>query len=62
MTKSYEAAIYFVPSGKRLLFRGHCHGEAARPSQKDEREAVTILNAKNESFRQPVLNLQIARA
>jgi hypothetical protein len=29
---------------------------------KDEREALVLLNAKNESFRQPVLNLQIARA
>ena len=29
---------------------------------KDEAEAVTLLNAKNESFRQPVLNMQIARA
>jgi integrase len=29
---------------------------------RDEAEAVTLLNAKNESFRQPVLNLQIARA
>ena len=29
---------------------------------KDEAEATTLLNAKNESFRQPVLNLQIARA
>jgi integrase len=28
---------------------------------KDEAEAVILLNAKNESFRQPVLNLQIAR-
>jgi len=29
---------------------------------KDQAEALTLLNAKNESFRQPVLNLQIARA
>lgn len=29
---------------------------------KDEAEAMTLLNAKNESFRQPVLNMQIARA
>ena len=29
---------------------------------KDPAEAKTLLNAKNESFRQPVLNLQIARA
>jgi integrase len=29
---------------------------------KDETEALTLLNAKNESFRQPVLNVQIARA
>ena len=28
---------------------------------KDEAEARTLLNAKNESFRQPVLNRQIAR-
>jgi len=29
---------------------------------KNEAEAVTLLNAKNESFRQPALNLQVARA
>jgi integrase len=29
---------------------------------KEEAEALALLNAKNESFRQPVLNLQIARA
>lgn len=29
---------------------------------KNEAEAVTILNARNESFRQPRLNIQIARA
>jgi integrase len=29
---------------------------------KDEAEGVVLLNAKNESFRQPVLNVQIARA
>jgi len=29
---------------------------------KDEAEATVLLNAKNESFRQPVLNVQIARA
>lgn len=28
---------------------------------RDEAEAITLLHAKNESFRQPVLNLQIAR-
>jgi hypothetical protein len=29
---------------------------------KDEAEAKVLLNAKNESFRQPILNLQIAKA
>jgi hypothetical protein len=29
---------------------------------KDEVEAKILLNAKNESFRQPILNLQIAKA
>src|ERR1035441_3864029 len=28
---------------------------------KDEAEALTLLHSKNESFRQPVLNLHIAR-
>jgi hypothetical protein len=28
----------------------------------NEAEASTLLNAKNESFRQPALNLQVARA
>src|SRR5438045_160288 len=29
---------------------------------RDENEALTLLHAKNESLRQPILNLQIARA
>jgi hypothetical protein len=29
---------------------------------KSKAEAVTMLNARNESFRQPQLNIQIARA
>ena len=29
---------------------------------KDKAEAVILLNSKNESFRQPALNLQVARA
>ena len=29
---------------------------------RDENEALTLLHAKNESVRQPILNLQIARA
>src|SRR5712664_2756601 len=28
---------------------------------RDEAEAITLLHSKNEAFRQPVLNLQIAR-
>jgi hypothetical protein len=28
---------------------------------RDEAEALTLLHSKNEAFRQPVLNLQIAR-
>lgn len=37
-------------------------GKQSSLRTRDETEAVTLLNAKNESFRQPVLNLQLARA
>ena len=37
-------------------------GKQSSLRTKDEAEALTVLNAKNESYRQPVLNLQIARA
>ena len=37
-------------------------GQQASLRTRHEAEAVAILNAKNESFRQPGLNLQIARA
>jgi len=36
-------------------------GKQSSLRTKDEAEATTLLNAKNESFRAPVLNLQIAR-
>jgi integrase len=37
-------------------------GKQSSLRTKDEAEALVLLNAKNESFRQPVLNVQIARA
>jgi len=37
-------------------------GKQSSLRTKDEAEALTVLNVKNESYRQPVLNLQIARA
>jgi hypothetical protein len=49
----WRAGIYYCEdtmTGKQLSLR-----------TKDEAEARTLLNAKNESFRQPVLNRQIAR-
>jgi hypothetical protein len=48
-----RAGVYYcedTTTGKQLSLR-----------TKDEGEAKTLLNAKNESFRQPILNLQIAR-
>jgi integrase len=36
-------------------------GKQASLRTRDEREAHTLLHSRNESFRQPVLNLQIAR-
>ena len=52
-----------------ILFRRagvfYCEDTATHKQQslrtKDEAEAHTLLNAKNESFRQPTLNRQIAR-
>ena len=51
-TESGQFAFYYedTTTGKQLSLR-----------TKDEAEARTLLNAKNESFRQPVLNRQIAR-
>jgi len=49
-----RAGIYYcedTTSGKQSSLR-----------TRNESEAVAILNARNESFRQPNLNLQIARA
>jgi integrase len=49
-----RAGVYYcedTTTGKQLSLR-----------TKDEAEAQTLLHARNESFRQPVLNLQIARA
>ena len=37
-------------------------GKQHRLRTKDEAEALTLLHSKNEAHRQPVLNLQIARA
>jgi hypothetical protein len=37
-------------------------GKQSSLRTKNEAEALVILNARNESFRQPGLNLQIARA
>ena len=37
-------------------------GKQSSLRTRDEAEALAVLNAKNESVRQPVLNLQIARA
>jgi hypothetical protein len=48
-----RAGVYYcedTTTGKQLSLR-----------TKDEGEAKTLLNAKNESFRQPILNLEIAR-
>lgn len=52
-----------------ILFRraGVCYCEdttsrkQSRLKTKDKAEAHTLLNARNESFRQPRLNVQIAR-
>ena len=49
-----RAGIFYyedTSTGKQLSLR-----------TKDEAEAKILLNAKNESFRQPILNLQIAKA
>ena len=53
-----------------ILFRrsGVCYAEDTVTRKqyslrtKDESETMVLLNVRNESFRQPVLNLQIARA
>ena len=37
-------------------------GKQSSLRTKNEAESHTLLNAKNESFRQPALNLQVARA
>ena len=37
-------------------------GKQQSPRVKDETEAKSLLNARNETMRQPVLNLHLARA
>jgi hypothetical protein len=56
-----------VKKRRRGLMRSNASKNSTTRKQtslrtKDEAEAVVLLNAKNESFRQPVLNVQIARA
>src|SRR5437899_1456062 len=59
-----------VMNQRFILFRRsgvfYCEDTSSRKQTslrtKDEREAQTLLHAKNEACRQPVLNLQIARA
>jgi integrase len=48
--------------GKTFYSEDTVTGKQHSLRTKEEAEAITLLNAKNESFRQPVLNLQIARA
>ena len=57
----YESAVYSLPA--RGVF--YCEDRTTRKQvslwTKDEQEALTLLHAKNESLRQPTMNLQIAQ-
>lgn len=58
---NYETAVYHVPPSGRFLLRGHHHRQTNQSPHEGRAEALTLLHSKNESFRQPVLNLHIAR-
>ena len=47
--------------GSTFCHEDNSSGKQTRPRTKDDREALTLPNAHDESTRQPVLDLQIAR-
>jgi hypothetical protein len=51
-----------VASGADVLLRGHHHRQTHQPAHHQRDEAQQIVEARNNSERQPVLNLQIAKA
>jgi hypothetical protein len=59
--RDYESAFHPVPPRGRY----YCEDRTARKQTslrtRDEKAALTLLHAKNEAERQPILNLQLAR-
>lgn len=53
--------ILYQRSNGRFYCEDTTTGKQESLGTKDEAEALTLLHSKNEAFRQPVLNLQIAR-
>ncbi len=47
--------------GEFFYYEDTVTGQQISLRTRDEGEATTLLHVKNESFRQPILNLQIAR-
>src|SRR4051812_36447086 len=57
-----KAKFRLFRRGNVFWFQDNNSGRQGSLHTKDRQEAVMLLNAKNEAFRQPLLNLQIARA
>jgi len=54
--------LYRRPKGGFFYAHDSVTGKQDSLGTRDRAEAVTLLNARNESVRQPQLNLQIAKA
>src|SRR3989442_11511906 len=54
--------LYRRPKGGVFYAHDSVTGKQESLGTRDSAEAVTLLNARNESVRQPQLNLQIAKA
>src|SRR5207247_8040071 len=54
--------LYRRPKGGVFYAHDYLTGKQESLGTRDRAEAVTLLNARNESVRQPQLNLQIAKA
>jgi hypothetical protein len=59
---AHENQIHPVPARNRILQPRSATGKQTSLRTKDETEARSLLNARNEAQRQPVLNLHLARA
>ena len=58
---NYETALYPFPPGPSFLLRRHPDWQTTQPPDQNRAPPSTLLSARNESQRQPTLNLHLAR-